>query len=161
MAVLFENERLASKSRKAIVAAVVWAVGWIYWAIVMAHFFGALPGSESLGEASPRPGLAAIMFVVGVAPFCGLLVYSRLYLIRIERDQDLVTLTTLGVFSPRVYQVPQSAIVAAKTQTDDRNNTGAGRPVWISLRVAGRYLPFVADMQAERVDATAIKALAA
>ena len=156
MAVLFENDRQARKTRKAIVAAVVWAVGWFYWAMVMAHFFGALPGSE----ADPRPGLAALMFLVGVAPFAGLLFYSRVYLVRIERDQDLVALTTLGVFSPRVYQVPQSAIVSTRTQTDDRNNTGAGRPVWITIRVAGRRLPFVADMQAERVDAAAIRALA-
>lgn len=75
--------------------------------------------------------------------------------------QDVVTLTTLGVFSPCVYRVPQSAIVAAKTQTDDRNNTGVGKPVWITLRVAGRRLPFVADLQAERADMVAITALAA
>jgi len=157
MAVLFENERQARKSRKAIVAAVVWAVGWFYWAMVMAHFFGALPGSDAV----PRPSLAAIMFLVGVAPFAGLLFYSRVYLVRIESDGDLVTLTTLGVFSPRAYQVPQSAIVSTRTQTDDKNNTGAGKPVWITVRIAGRRLPFVADMQAERVDAAGIMALAA
>jgi hypothetical protein len=161
MTVLFENERQAGKLRKSIVAAVVWAVGWFYWAMVMAHFFGALPGSEAVGASSARPGLAALMFIVGIAPTIGLVVYSRLYLIRIERDQDLVTLTTLGVFKPRVYQVPTSAIVAARTQTDDRSNTGAGKPVWITLRIAGRRLPFVADLQAERADIAAITALAA
>ena len=161
MTVLFENERQAGKLRKSIVAAIVWAVGWFYWAMVMAHFFGALPGSEAVGASGPRPVLAALMFVVDVAPTIALIVYSRLYLIRIERDQDLVTLTTLGVFSPRVYQVPQSAIVAAKIQTDDRSKTGAGKPVWITLRVAGRRLPFVADLQAERADIAAISALAA
>jgi hypothetical protein len=161
MTVLFENERQAGKTRKAIVAAVVWAVGWFYWAMVMAHVFGALPGSEAVGASGSRPGLAALMAFVGVAPFAGLLVYSRIYLIRIEHMQDVVTLTTLGVFSPCVYRVPQSAIVAAKTQTDDRNNTGVGKPVWITLRVAGRRLPFVADLQAERADMVAITALAA
>ncbi len=158
MTVLFENERQASKLRKAIVAAVVWAVGWFYWAMVMAHFFGALPGSEAVGASGARPGLATLMFLVGVAPFVGLLFYSRIYLLRIERNDDLVTLTTLGVFKPRVYQVPKSVIVAARTQTDDKNG---GKPVWISLRVAGRRLPFVADLQAEQIDAPAITALAA
>ena len=161
MTILFENERQGKKLRKSIVAAIVWAVGWFYWAMVMAHFFGALPGSEAVGASGSRPGLAALMFFVGVAPFAGLLVYSRIYLIRIEHMQDVVTLTTLGVFSPRVYQVPQSVIVAARTQTDDRNNTGAGKPVWITLRIAGRRLPFVADLQAERADMAAITALAA
>lgn len=158
MTVLFENERRAGKLRKSIVAAVVWAVGWIYWAMVMAHFFGALPGSEAVAASGARPGLAAVMFLVGVAPFVGLLFYSRIYLLRIERNGDVVTLTTLGVFKPRVYQVPKSVIVSARTQVDDKNG---GKPVWISLRIAGRRLPFVADLQAEQIDAPAITALAA
>lgn len=158
MTVLFENERQAGKLRKSIVAAVVWAVGWIYWALVMAHFFGALPGSEAIGASGAKPGLAALMFLVGVAPFVGLLFYSRIYLLRIEHSGDLVALTTLGVFKPQVYQVSKSVIVSARTQTDEKNG---GRPAWISLRVAGRRLPFVADLQAERVDAPAITALAA
>jgi|GEM_PF-1873322 len=154
MTVLFENERQAAKLRKSIVAAVVWAVGWIYWAMVMARFFGALPGSDT----ASRPGLAALMFFVGVAPFVGLLFYSRIYLLRIECNDDLVTLTTLGVFKPRIYQVPKSIIVSARTQIDEKNGS---KPVWISVRVAGRRLPFVADLQAERIDAPAITALAA
>jgi hypothetical protein len=125
--------------------------------MVMAHFFGALPGSESVGATSARPGLAALMFLVAVAPFVGLLFYSRIYLLRIEHNGDLVTLTTLGVFKPRVYQVPKSVIVSVRTQVDEKNG---GKPVWISLRVAGRRLPFVADLQAEQVDAPAITALA-
>ena len=161
MTVLFENERQTGKLRKSIVGAIVWAVGWFYWAMVMAHFFGALPGSESLSSSGPRPGLAALMFIVGVAPTIALIVYSRLYLIRIERDQGLVKLTTLGVFKPRIYQVPTSAFVGARVQTDERSKTGTGKPVWITLRIAGRRLPFVADLQAERADITAITALAA
>jgi hypothetical protein len=158
MTVLFENERQAAKLRKSIVAAIVWAVGWFYWAMVMAHFFGALPGSESVGASVPRPGLAALMLFVGVAPFVGLLFYSRIYLLCIESNADLVILTTLGVFKPRIYQIARSAIVSAKTQRDDKNG---GKPVWISLRIAGRRLPFVADLQAEQADMAAITALAA
>ena len=158
MTVLFENERQTSKLRKSIVGAVVWAAGWVYWAMVMAHFFGALPGSEAVGASGARPGLAVLCFLVGVAPFVGLLFYSRIYLLRIERNDEFVILTTLGVFKPRVYQVPKSMIVSAKTQIDEKNGV---RPVWISLRVAGRRLPFVADLQAERIDAPAITALAA
>jgi len=156
MTVLFENEGRSGKTRKAIIAAVVWAVGWCYWAMVMTHLLGGLPGSSAVGETA-RPGLAAVMALVAVAPLIGLLFYSRIYLMRIEREGDLVQLTTLGVFKPRIYQLPRGAIVSARTQTDEKNGN---KPVWISLRVAGRRLPFVADLQAERVDAPAITALA-
>lgn len=156
MTVLFENEGRSGKTRKAIIAAVVWAVGWCYWAMVMTHLLGGLPGSSAVGETA-RPGLAAVMALVAVAPLIGLLFYSRIYLMRIEREGDLVQLTTLGVFKPRIYQLPREAIVSARTQTDEKNGN---KPVWISLRVAGRRLPFVADLQAERVDAPAITALA-
>ena len=156
MTVLFENEGRSGKTRKAIVAAVVWAVGWCYWAMVMTHLLGGLPGSSAVGETA-RPGLAAVMALVAVAPLIGLLFYSRIYLMRIEREGDVVQLTTLGVFKPRIYQLPREAIVSARTQTDEKNGN---KPVWISLRVAGRRLPFVADLQAERVDAPAITALA-
>ena len=156
MTVLFENEGRSGKTRKAIVAAVVWAVGWCYWAMVMTHLLGGLPGSSAVGETA-RPGLAAVMALVAVAPLIGLLFYSRIYLMRIEREGDVVQLTTLGVFKPRIYQLPREAIVSARTQTDEKNGN---KPVWITLRVTGRRLPFVADLQAERVDAPAITALA-
>ncbi len=78
MTVLFENERRTGKLRKSIVGAIVWAVGWFYWAMVMAHFFGALPGKLISQRIRSAPGTSRRLCSLSVSHRPSrLIVYSR------------------------------------------------------------------------------------
>lgn len=137
MTVLYENRQRAKRARLGILAAVVWSLGWFYWAY-------------ALKSGGSRPGVIAIVAIVGVLPLVALHFYSNVYVVRLVRNDDEVTITTLGLFGHRDVRVPLTAIAEVA-----RPEAGG-----MTLRLAGRQMPFMLDLQAEYCDLDAIAALA-
>jgi hypothetical protein len=137
MTVLYENQQRAKRARLGIVTAAVWAIGWFVWAYL-------------LNSGGTRLGIVILMLAVGLAPLVALHFYSSVYVVRIVREGDTVTITTLGLVGNRDVRLPVSAI----TEVDQPEARG------VTIRVAGRQMPFILDLLAERGDLSAIKALA-
>jgi hypothetical protein len=137
MTVLYENRQRARRARFSILAAVVWSVGWFYWA-------------NALRSGGSRPGAIAIVIIIGLLPMVALHFYGNVYVVRIVRDGDMVDVTTLGLFGHREVRIPVAAITEVA-----RPEAGG-----MTMRVAGRRTPFLLDLQAEHSDMNAIKALA-
>jgi hypothetical protein len=135
--ILYENLQRAKRARRGAVTAGVWAIGWFVWAFL-------------LNSGGTRLGIVILMLAVGVAPLVALHFYSSVYVVRIVREGDTVTITTLGLVANRDIRLPVSAITAVD-QPEARGMT---------IRVAGRQMPFILDLLAERGDLNAIKALA-
>ena len=93
MTVLYENRQRAKRARFSILAAVVWSVGWFYWASV-------------LWTGGTRPLAVAIVVAVGFLPLVALHFYGNVYVVRIVRDGALAEITTLGLYGNRNVRVP-------------------------------------------------------
>lgn len=137
MTVLYDNRQRAKRARLGILAAVVWSLGWFYWANV-------------LRTGGSRPGAIAIVAIVGVLPLVALHFYSNVYVVRLVRDGNELTITTLGLFGNRELRV--SVTTVAEVQRPEAGG--------MTLRLAGRKMPFILDLQAEYGDLNAISALA-
>lgn len=137
MTVLYENLRRARRARLGVVTAALWAVGWFVWAFL-------------LHNGGTGPGVVILMLAVGLAPMAALYFYSSVYVVRIVRDDDTVTITTLGLVFNHEVRLPVTAI----TEVNQPEARG------VTIRVAGRQMPFILDLIAERGDLNAIKALA-
>lgn len=137
MTVLYENIQRAKRARMGAVTAAVWAIGWFVWAFL-------------LHSGGTRLGVVILMLAVGIAPLVALHFYSNVYVVRIAREGDAVTITTLGLVGSHDLRLPVSAI----TEVAQPEASG------LTIRVAGRQMPFIVDLLAERGDLNAIKALA-
>jgi hypothetical protein len=137
MTVLYDNRQRAKRARLSMLAAVVWSIGWFYWANV-------------LRTGGSRPGIVAIVAIVGILPLVALHFYGNVYVVRIVREGSQLTITTLGLFANRDVQVPVSAVAAVERPE------ASG----MTLRLAGRQMPFILDLHAEYGDLNAISALA-
>ena len=137
MTVLYENVRRARRARLGILGAVVWSLGWFYWAYV-------------LNSGGTRLGAVLIVIAVGLLPLVSLHFYSSAYVVRIMRGGEDITITTLGLVRNHDTRVPLAAI------EEVTRPEAAG----MTMRVAGRRMPFILDLQAEHGDLAAIAALA-
>jgi hypothetical protein len=137
MTVLYENRQRAKRARLGILGAVVWSLGWFYWANV-------------LRSGGSRPGIIATVVIVGILPMAALHFYSNVYVVRLVRDGNDLTITTLGLLGNREVRVPVAAVAEVA-----RPEAGG-----MTLRLAGRQMPFILDLQAEHGDLNAIAALA-
>ncbi len=136
MTVLYENRRRAKRARLSMLAAVVWSLGWFYWA-------------HALNSGGTRPGAIAIVIIIGLLPLVALHFYGNVYVVGIVRGDNDVTITTLGLVGNRSVRVPLTAIT--EVAMPEANG--------MTIRVAGRQMPFILDLQAEHGDLTAITAL--
>lgn len=134
---LYENRARAKRARLSILVAAVWSVGWFYWAYV-------------LGSGGAQPGLTAIVAGVGLLPLVVLHFYGNAYVVRLAREDDTLSITTLGLIGNRPLHIPLRAVTEVT-----RPEAGG-----IIVRVAGRRSPFLVDLQAEHVNIGAIAALA-
>ena len=154
---LFENQRQARKARLVVLGTIVWSLGWLYWSSVIAQTYGLAAGDGgSLRPAGQRYIIALLMLAVAFAPLIGMLVYGRVYLTRIRRDGDRLELTSLGFLLPFRYRIDLSELTGATTYKGKATGRVSVDAPWITLRVKGRRLPFVIDLQAEHVDKNAI-----
>lgn len=136
MTVLYENHQRARRARFSIVAAAIWALGCLYWAYALS-----LGGSQS--------GVIALVAGVGFLPLVILYFYGMSYVVRLSREGEEVTINTLGLIAPSELRVPLRAISeVAKPESGG-----------IVIRVVGRSMPLLVDLQAERINIDAIAAL--
>lgn len=136
MAVLYENHQRAKRARLSLLGAVVWSLSCFYWAYVLTS-----GGTQS--------GVITLVIGVGLLPLVVLYFYGTAYVVRLSRDGDEVTITTLGLVGPRDLRIPVGAISEVA-----RPEAGG-----IVIRVAGRSMPLLVDLQAERINIDAITAL--
>jgi hypothetical protein len=137
MTVLYENRRRAKRARLGILGAFVWSLGWLYWAYA----------SNSGGA---RSGLVGGGILIALLPLVALYFYSSVYVVRIIREQKDVVVTVLGLFGNRDIRIPFTAIT----------EVAAPEVSGLTMRVAGRRMPFILDAQAENGDLKAISDLA-
>jgi hypothetical protein len=138
----------------------LWCIGFLYWGADLSQTYGLAPGDGGvLGPPLQRWTAAAILALIGILPFAGMLIYARLYVIRLAREGANVNVTVIGLFAPstRIYAVTD--IEHARHHHGRLKLRISVNAPWITLRIAGR--PYVIDLQAERIDASAIEKLVA
>jgi hypothetical protein len=162
VSVLLENDWQARKVRLVLAGAALWFIGWSWWAYDLGRTFGLSPGDGgTLRSPSERIAVAALVWLIGFLPFAGMVAYSRIYLTRIERLRDAVSLTVLGILRPATISFPPSAFGQGGAEYEGKMSARVSvNAPWMTLRVRGRLLPFVVDLQAEYVNVSAIRALA-
>jgi len=146
---IYENRRQARKVQWVSAGALLSMVGSIWWGIALIR--GAGPGHEDDIYWGAFVAIFGLLFGACAA------VYRRVYAVRLVTDGAMVTVTTLGwVFATDdVYEIPD--LVSVHRRGDAYIN-GVQAP-WLTLRVERRRIPYVIDVQAERVDERAIRGL--
>lgn len=158
--VIFENRRQAWKVKGIQLLFIGWAIGFLYWAWSMSETYGLSPGDGGvLKPAADRYLMALLLAVIGIVPLAGMIVYTRLYAVRIERQDNAVLVGTIGWLSP-AWRVHGVADFNRSSHNEGRmqGRVSVHAP-WISLYVAGSRLPYIVDLQAENINRSAIAAL--
>jgi hypothetical protein len=137
MTVLYENQSRAKRARMSLFGAGFWALGCFYLAYL-------------LSSGGTREAAVILVVVIGLLPLVMLHFYGNAYIVRLAREGDVLFITTLGLIGHRGLRVPVQAV----TEVARADATG------LTMRVAGRHMPFLVDLQAEYADIGAINALA-
>jgi hypothetical protein len=161
MQIIVDCHRQAWKVRIVTWATALWFIGFLYWGYSMSQTYGLSPGDGGvLKPAAERWSLAVLLALIGIAPLIGMAVYAGLYVTRLARDGEQLTMTVIGLLRPRTFTVPLIAVATA-TSNDGRGFPFSGmasritvNAPWITLRVAGR--PYIIDQQAETLDDAAL-----
>jgi hypothetical protein len=137
MTVLYENHSRAKRARLSLAGAAVWSLGCFYLAYLLHH-------------GGTQEGAVMLVVVIGLLPLVMLHFYGDAYIVRLVREGDVLFITTLGLIGPRDLRAPVQAVT--EIARADANG--------LTLRLAGRRMPFLVDLQAEYADIGAINALA-
>jgi hypothetical protein len=157
---LVENYRQARKVRIITWVSGLWCIGFLYWAADLSQTYGLAPGDGAvLRPPLQRWTAATILALIGILPFTGMIIYARLYVIRLVREGANVHVTVIRVFAPstRTHAIPD--VERARHHHGRYEVRISVNAPWITLRIAG--WPYIIDLQAERVDAPAIERLVA
>ena len=159
---LLENGSRVRRVRLVALFIALFAMAFCCWAVSLAHSYGLSPGDggvlRPLGE---RLLVAGIVMLIALVFLAGIVIYLRRYLIRIELLGDQVELTVIGALSPFLITVDRNQILSTRYFHGNFSARGlVVRAPWITLKVAGWPIPFVADMQALHVREQAILRLA-
>lgn len=146
---LFENRRQARKVRWVGVGLSLFSLAFVWWGVTLTAGAGSGPADDVYAGA----------FAVFFGLLCGaaMAVYRRHYVVRLSLEMDAVTVTTLGWLSATEDVHHLQALVSVNRYGDASFN-GVRAP-WVTLRVAGRRVPYILDAQAERCDEPAIRGL--
>ena len=105
-----------------------------------------------LSPLSERGGMAALIVSPGLLFLAGMVSYARRYIVRIEPQGADLILTSNGIFGGRTERVPVNQLENVRF-IDPAVDAGSDRRTpALLLRPAGRWLPLIVDMKAERVD---------
>ena len=160
MSVLVGNYRQARKVRIVTWAFGLWCVGFLYWAADLSQTYGLAPGDGGvLRSPLQRWTAAAILALIGILPFAGMIVYALLYVVRLAREDANVHVTVLGLLAPSTRVYPVADVERTRHHHGRLELRISVNAPWITLRIAGR--PYVIDLQAEQVDTEAIEQLVA
>jgi hypothetical protein len=129
------------------------ALGSVYWGIDLAQTYGLRPGDGGqLAPLSTRLAWGISVAALGCSFAFGMWVYGRCYVSRMEFDEQA---KKLYVYTPRLFgsrrQEFKLADVLKRTFHRGKANYGdlSVDAPWQSIRVAGRRLPLILDLQGE------------
>ena len=160
---LFANQRQALKVRLVLWGALIACAFALYGGWTIFETFGLSPGDG--GEL--RPFAQRLAFGGGVAALGlifagGMILYASLYVMHMAREGDRVTIETMSVAGTREQAFDASAFAGGRSYKGQVPITpfapGVNAP-WVTLRVAGRRLSFILDVQAEVIEREAIRQL--
>ncbi len=160
--VLLENRHQARKVRALTWAFLLVACGTSWAALGLAESYGLSPGDGGvLRPPGERYAMASTVAALGLLPALGMLGYGRRYLTSIVRTGDRIELETLGLFGSgrRLEAVPGDLSGGERHAGKVRGPRSVDAP-WLTLGLAGHRIPFVVDLQAERVEVEALVKLA-
>lgn len=163
MTVILENHRQALKVRIMLWASFLACAGALYGAQTLFETYGLNPGDggvlRPLGE---RLAVAGLVAALGLSFAGGMAVFASRYAVRLTREGDRVDIRTMTPWGTRRHRLAVADFRGgAYFHGRQRNPRGPSVDApWITLRVAGRRLPFIVDLQAETVNKGALGALA-
>ena len=167
--VLLDNRRQARKVRAVFWASLLAAALalWGGWAIFESYGTAAADGGV-LKPLWQRLLFGGFVAALGLAAAGGMALYISLYALRIEVRGDTVAIATMTPLGRRQREFARSLFGESAyhhgrmhhmTSAGGRGGLWVNAP-WITLRVAGRSLPFVVDLQADEIDAGRLAVLA-
>lgn len=160
---LLVNSRQALKVRIFLWGSIAACFAALYAAWSLVETYGLNPGDGGvLRPLDERLMAGGIVGGLGVA-FAGAMIwYASLYAVRISRERDQVEMETMAILGTKTRNFAVSDFDGG-TYHGGRMQSGRGISVnapWITLRVKGRRIPFIADVQAETFDQSALMNLA-
>lgn len=170
ISVLLKSERQALKVRVVFffLLAVALAALWAGWAIFQS--FGLSPADG--GVLKPfwqRLAFGGFVAGLGVAAAAGMWLYLTLYALQISRHGNRVAIVTMTPAGRREREFPvgdigESAYYHGRVHhvlsSGRRSSALWVNAPWITLRVRGRRLPFIIDLQAEHIEIGELSVLA-
>lgn len=163
VALLFDNKAQALKVR-----VVYWVLGLcclaaLYGGWVIFQSFGLSPADGGvLRPFGERLAFGGIVAGLGLAAFLGMRLYVDLYVTRMEQSGDLVGVQTMTLTGRRWRTFPAADFDLGALYGEGRVFRSPRLSVyapWRTLRVKGRTLPLILDMQAEHIDEKALAKL--
>jgi hypothetical protein len=118
---------------------------------------GAIAAAVNSVLAGAGDALWLILGAFAALTVLGMHVYSARYVAAMHEDGDAIVLRT-GALPPRTHRIAFERI-GRRVMHDGELTIGDApsvRAPWITLPVAGYWLPFIIDMQAEKVDVQSI-----
>ena len=166
MATVIENKSRAIRVRLLLWGSYLVAGGATFLAYHVFMTYGLSPGDGGvLKPPGERIALASIVLLFGLGTVVGMVLYARVYVLRLSlegRDLQIVTFDSFGIRTKS--NDLSSANVESATYYHGRYtahrpmegsarllNTSVDAP-WITLKFYDQTLPFVLDLQAERID---------
>ncbi len=149
--VLVANTHQARKVRWVFWGCALFFAGFAYWGWDLSQTYGLSPGDGGvLKPLSSRLTAAAILLVLGLLPFVGMVAYVRRYVASLIRQGDDVIVSGVG-WPARERRVPLASVEAGRDY-DGRFDTIVHRvdAPWMTVSLGGRT--YIVDLQAEHVD---------
>jgi hypothetical protein len=135
---------------------VVAAVAGVWAGVDLGQTYGLRPADGGVLKPLPiRLAWAVGLSALGVGFFGGMVVYGRCYVTRLARDAEAGVLhvrTLLG----RARTIPTADLLRGDYRAGRSGGRIAVNAPWLSLRVRGRRLPYVLDLQGEIPDLPAL-----
>lgn len=93
------------------------------------------------------------MLAPGVALVAGMWVYGQCYISRVLTDGERIRIRLSGMFIPSWLEIGRDDVITAEWR-EGRSNAGgmAVNAPWYKVRVRGRRLPLILDMQGDFLD---------
>lgn len=132
------------------------AVGGVWLGLVLGQTYGLHPAEG--GVLAPLPVRLAWAFALsalGLGFLGGMVAYARCYVVRLDYDAGTAHVRTL--LGERA--VPVDHFAGARHHAGQLTLRQHVDAPWISLRVRGRRLPYILDLQGEVMDADALDRL--
>ncbi len=146
------------------------ALLWVSLPVLLACLYAGWSVFESYGlrpadGGALRPFGERLAFGGGIACLGlllagGLLLYARSYVLRLSRTGGSLQIETLAPFGRHRHAFEIAAVTGTRHHRGRLTLRQHVHAPWLTLRISGRSLPFILDLQAERFDRAALDRLA-